>query len=107
MSTLIDKIYKALDQKTILFKEELKTISSEPFYTKYQNKCRKALGQKLNNKNLGEASRSYALWSDFEDYQLKVSFVEDEMSIQKLAKKHQRTRSAIESRLRKLHLIVF
>ena len=106
MCTLIEKIKQNLANKAETFKEDLQTISSIPFYTKYQTKTRRIQSQKVFKKDGIKAARSYALWSDFEDAQLKASF-QKKMTVKNLALKHQRTQSAIESRLRKLKLITF
>ena len=74
MCTLIEKIKQALDNKAEIFKEDLKAISSVPFYTKYQNKTRQIQSKKIAIKTAYQATRSYAMWSDFEDAQLKDSF---------------------------------
>ena len=105
MCTLIEKIKQALDNKAEIFKEDLKAISSVPFYTKYQNKTRQIQSKKIAIKTAYQATRSYAMWSDFEDAQLKASF-QNKMSVSNLAKKHQRTQSAICSRLKKLRLVL-
>lgn len=108
MSTVIDSIYEALEKKAQLFKQELELISGEPFYTKFQSKTRHKQNQKQNSSRSKEpATRAYALWSDFEDMQLKIGYKENKLTIKQLSQKHQRTKSAIESRLKKLHLIVF
>lgn len=108
MSTIIDNMYEALERKAQLFKEELELISGETFYTKFHSKSRHRQNEKQNSSRSKEpAARAYALWSDFEDMQLKVGYKENKLTIKNLAKKHQRTRSAIESRLRKLRLLVF
>ena len=106
MCTLIEKIKQALEDKAAIFKEDLQTISSVPFYTKYQNKARRIQGSKISNKTGHTITRSYAMWSDFEDAQLRASF-EKNMSVHNLAKKHQRTDSAIYARLKKLKLIKY
>jgi hypothetical protein len=108
MSTVIDSMYEALERKAQLFKEELELIVVEPFYTKFQSKTRHRQNEKQNSSRSKEpALRAYALWSDFEDMQLRVGYTKDKLTIKKLSQKHQRTKSAIESRLRKLRLIVF
>lgn len=108
MSTVIASIYEALEQKAQLFKEELELALSEPFYTKFQSKTRHRQNEKQNSSRSKEpASRAYALWSDFEDMQLKVGYTKDKLTISKLAKKHQRTKSAIQIRLKRLKLITY
>lgn len=111
MITLIQMIQQALDKKAEIFLKEIQCLQPFTFPTKYTSKAKMARGRVLANKQEKtlkfKAHRAYAIWSDFEDESLRTSFKIHEKSIEAIAKLHNRTPSAIHSRLKKLKLITY